>query len=70
MTGPNINVQDVLLLEWLKAAALVRLTMVSGTVIEGTIKRFDRFAVVLEASQREVLVYKHAIATLEAQGTD
>ncbi|MDH3745524.1 MAG: RNA chaperone Hfq [Acidobacteriota bacterium] len=68
MTGANINVQDVLLLEWTRSAAPVRLTMINGTVLEGTIKKFDRFAVVLETDKREALVYKHAIASLETSG--
>lgn len=68
MTGANINVQDVLLLEWKRSAVPVRVTMINGSVVEGTIKRFDRFAVVLETNEREALVYKHAIASLETSG--
>ena len=38
--------------------------LVTGKRLDGRIRRFDRFAVVLEAQGREVLVYKHAIATI------
>jgi RNA chaperone Hfq len=28
------------------------------------LKRFDRFAVVIESESKEILIYKHAIATI------
>ena len=66
MTSTNVNVQDVLLLGWQTKAVTVRMTMISGEVIEGVVKKFDRFAVLLGAGEREVLIYKHAISSLEA----
>ena len=42
--------------------------MITGSRLEGKIRRFDRFAVVVEAGGREVLVYKHAIATIAHAG--
>ena len=65
MAGTGINVQDVLLLGWQKSGATVKMTMLSGDVVVGVISRFDRFAVLLKADNREILIYKHAIACLE-----
>ncbi len=65
MTTPSVNVQDGFLFQSLKAETPVKLLLMTGEVLQGTIKRFDRFAVVIEVAKREVLVYKHAIATLE-----
>jgi host factor-I protein len=42
------------------------LELITGRSLLGRLKRFDRFAVVLESDGKEVLVYKHAIATLAA----
>ncbi|GMU65772.1 MAG: hypothetical protein AMXMBFR36_20460 [Acidobacteriota bacterium] len=64
MNKPNINIQDGFLFQSLKDARAVTLEMVTGQRIEGRIRRFDRFAVVIESQGREVLVYKHAIATI------
>jgi RNA chaperone Hfq len=32
--------------------------------VQGRIKRFDRYAIVLQIDEKEVLIYKHAIATV------
>ena len=42
--------------------------LVTGKHLEGKIRRFDRFAVVVELAGREVMVYKHAIATIAHSG--
>ncbi|KAB2965451.1 MAG: RNA chaperone Hfq [Thermoanaerobaculia bacterium] len=64
MNKPNINIQDGFLFQSLKDARAMELELVTGKRLEGRIRRFDRFAVVLEAHGREVLIYKHAIATI------
>jgi len=38
--------------------------LITGKQIEGRLRRFDRFAVVVDTGQEEFLVYKHAIATI------
>jgi RNA chaperone Hfq len=35
----------------------------------GKLKRFDRFAVVIESQGKETLVYKHAIAQIASAGS-
>ena len=43
MTKQNINIQDGFLFQQLKDGKPVRVTLVSGQVLEGVLKRFDRF---------------------------
>ena len=66
MSKQNINIQDGFLFQQLKDGKTVRVTLVSGQVLEGVLKRFDRFSLVLDSGDRETLVYKHAVATLQA----
>jgi len=42
----------------------MRFELVTGRHLLGRIKRFDRFAVVMETDGKEILVYKHAIAMI------
>jgi host factor-I protein len=53
------NVQDV----FLNGARRDRL-MVSVQLLDGRIKSFDRFAVIVEVSGADQLVFKHAIASI------
>ena len=65
MTKPNINIQDGYLFQNLKAATMMDVGLITGQDLHGRLRRFDRFAIVLEQDGREVLIYKHAIATIE-----
>lgn len=65
MTKPNINIQDGYLFQNLKASTVLDVGLVTGKTLHGCLRRFDRFAIVFEHDGREVLVYKHAIATIE-----
>lgn len=64
MNRPTINIQDGFLFQSLKDGRPMLLELVTGNRLDGRIRRFDRFAVVIETGGREVLVYKHAIATI------
>ena len=66
MSRHNINIQDGFLFQCLKNKLPVHINLVTGRAIEGRLKRFDRFALLLDHEEKELLVYKHAIATLEA----
>jgi host factor-I protein len=66
MPKHNINIQDGYLFQSLKEGQTMYLELITGRSLLGRLKRFDRFAVVLESDGKEVLVYKHAIATLAA----
>lgn len=64
MSRNPINIQDGYLFQALKENQELVVDLLNGTRLEGRLRRFDRFAVVVEHGGREVLVYKHAIATL------
>lgn len=64
MNKPSINIQDGFLFQSLKDGRAMSIELVTGKHLEGRIRRFDRFAVVVELNGREVMVYKHAIATI------
>ncbi|HET9228999.1 MAG TPA: RNA chaperone Hfq [Thermoanaerobaculia bacterium] len=66
MAKHNINIQDGYLFQSLKEGQTMHLKLVTGDSLNGRLKRFDRFAVVLESEGREILIYKHAIATISA----
>ena len=66
MNKPSINIQDGFLFQHLKDGKTMAVELMTGRRLEGRIRRFDRFAVVIESEGREVLVYKHAIATILA----
>ena len=64
MSRHNINIQDGFLFQSLKDARAMTFELTTGHTIEGRLRRFDRFAVVVDTGTREILVYKHAIATI------
>ena len=65
MNKPSINIQDGYLFQILKSGQPLTIELVNGRRIEGVLKRFDRFALVIEHDGREKLVYKHGVATVE-----
>lgn len=60
----NINIQDGFLFQNLKEAQTMTVELMTGRELIGRLKRFDRFAVVIETEGKEILVYKHAITTI------
>lgn len=64
VTKHTINIQDGYLFQCLKTSQLVHCDLVNGRSLEGKIKRFDRFAVILDRGGEEILIYKHAISTI------
>jgi len=64
MSRHNINIQDGFLFQSLKEGRQMSFDLITGLKIEGRLRRFDRFAVVVDTGTNEVLIYKHAIATI------
>lgn len=64
MPKHTINIQDGFLFQSLKEGRPTEMELVTGRKLSGKLKRFDRFAVVLEIDGKEILVYKHAISTV------
>jgi host factor-I protein len=63
MTKAPFNIQDQFLNQSRKERVKISLKLMSGDVVEGYIKSFDNFSILLEV-QGDILVYKHAIASL------
>ncbi len=61
---PPINVQDGFFYQLRKDNTTVEVTLLSERKRIGRIRRFDKYAVVLEVEGREELIYKHAIAAV------
>jgi len=58
------NIQDVFLNYLRREKLAVTIRMMDGSEIEGRIKNFDRFALVLDQAGTDHLVFKHAIALI------
>ncbi len=65
---PPINVQDGFFYQLRKENTLVEVTLLSEKKRIGRIRRFDKYAVVLEVDGREEMIYKHAIASVAILG--
>jgi host factor-I protein len=70
MSRHNINIQDGYLFQSLKEARVMSFDLINGKRLEGRLKRFDRFAVVVETGGHEILLYKHAITCITDVGTN
>ena len=64
----SINIQDPFFYQLRKDARPVHVYLLSGKRLSGILRRFDRYAIVLESHGQEQLIYKHAIATVALAG--
>ena len=58
------RVQETLLNTARKERIKVVIYLINGIKIEGKIRYFDQFTILLKDGIRQILVYKHAIATI------
>jgi host factor-I protein len=58
------NIQDSFLNTARKERHNITIYLVSGVKLTGRIRSFDKYSVVLETSNQEQLVFKHAISTV------
>jgi host factor-I protein len=58
------NIQDVFLNYLRREKLKVTIRMMDGIEVEGRIKNFDRFALVLDQSGTDQMIFKHAIAAI------
>ena len=63
-TDPNI--QDLFLNHVRREKLTVTIRMIDGTELEGRIKGFDRFALVLDHAGADHMLFKHAIAAIRS----
>ena len=63
------NLQDAFLNQLRKERTIVTIHLVNGFRITGKIKGFDRFALLIDNSGQEQMVFKHAISTITTAKT-
>ena len=68
MSRHNINIQDGFLFQSLKEGCQMTFELISTKRLHGRLKRFDRFAIVVDTGVQEILVYKHAISHITEAG--
>lgn len=63
-TSPNI--QDVFLNHARRERLPVSIRLMDGKIVEGRIKNFDRFALIVDHEGVDHMIFKHAIATIRS----
>ncbi len=63
---PQPNIQDVFLNYARREKLAVQIRLMDGSDFEGRVKNFDRFAVIIEHSGSDHMVFKHAIASIRS----
>lgn len=58
------NIQEAFLNNARKDKTFLTIYLMSGVKLSGRIKSFDKYSVILEASNQEQLIFKHAISTV------
>ena len=66
MEKPVQNIQDVFLNNARRDKTMTTIYLLSGVKLTGRIKSFDKYSVILESSNQEQLIFKHAISTVAA----
>lgn len=66
---PAINIQDNILQYLKDERESVKIFLMKGFQIQGTILDFDTFVIVLESEGKKQLIYKHAISTIQLPDT-
>ena len=61
----KINLQDAFLDVLKKAKAAVNIYLLNGVKLQGIVKDYDNFTVLLKSQDKEQLIYKHAISTIQ-----
>lgn len=62
---PAINIQDNVLQYLKDERELIKIFLIKGFQIQGTIIDFDTFVVLLESDGKKQLIYKHAVSTIQ-----
>lgn len=64
MEGESSNVQNDFFNSARKSKAAVTVYLSNGKKLNGRIKSFDKFTLLLDGHQGEMVVFKHAISTI------
>jgi host factor-I protein len=65
-SGASPNIQDAFLNVARREKLVVAIRLLDGETLEGRIKNFDRFALVIDHGGTDHMVFKHAIATIKS----
>lgn len=60
------NIQDVFLNYVRREKLMVALRLMNGDEFDCRIKNFDRFAVIVDRGGNDLMVFKHAIASIQS----
>ncbi len=69
MNKAKFNIQDQFLNQVRKDGSAVVIELVTGSSLEGYIRGFDSFCILLEG-QKQYLVYKHAVSNITPRDID
>jgi host factor-I protein len=58
------NIQDAFLNKIRQEGTEVTLNLMNGSRISGRISGFDKFAIIMENTNQQFMVFKHAISTI------
>jgi host factor-I protein len=64
MDGESRNLQNDFFNEARKSRSTVTVFLSNGKKLTGRIKSFDKFTLMLEGHQGELIIFKHAISTI------
>lgn len=62
---PAINIQDTILQVLKEKGEPVKIFLMKGFQIQGTVLDFDTFVILLESEGKKQLIYKHAVSTIQ-----
>ena len=65
----KVALQDVFLHAAHNEHAAMTLFLVNGVMLQGVVGGFDQFSILLERGGQSQLVYKHAVSTLQPEGS-
>jgi host factor-I protein len=69
LEAPEHNIQDVFLNQVRRDHLTVTIYLISGIKLIGKIKSFDKFSILFDAGQQDMLIFKHAISTISVSKT-
>lgn len=58
------NLQDVFLNQSRKNKVSVIIHLINGFQLNGFVKGFDNFTIILDSGGKQIMVYKHAVSTI------
>lgn len=64
MNKATNNLQDVFLNQARKNKVSVIIHLINGFQLNGLVKGFDNFTIILDSLGKQIMVYKHAVSTI------